>query len=66
MPRKHKALPKKVGSTVPGRGKIKRIRTINLDGKYIKVGVVPKAGPKGGHTVAGPVHKIKKKVKKKR
>ena len=57
-------LPKKVGAKVLGRGKIKRIRRINLDGKYINVGVVSKKGPRGGTTVAGPVHKIKKKRKK--
>ena len=57
--------PKKVGAIVPGRGKIKRIRRVSLDGKYINVGVVSKKGPRGGTTVAGPVHK-KKKTRKKR
>ena len=60
-----KGKPKKVGAKVPGRGKIKRIRRINLDGKYINVGVVSKEGKRGGHTIAGPVHKIKKKKRKK-
>lgn len=64
MPKaKKKKLPKKVGATVPGRGKIKRIRTVSLNGKYIKVGVVSKKGPRGGMTVAGPVRKKKKKQK---
>lgn len=46
------------------RGGVKRYRTIKpTKGTYIHVGVVPKAGPKGGHTVAGPVHH-KKKVKR--
>lgn len=35
-------------------------RTIVLPGgKYIRVAVVRKPGPRGGHTVAGPVHKKK-------
>jgi len=54
-----------VGSKVPGRGKIKRIRRISLDGEYINVGVVSKAGPRGGHTISGPVHKKRKSKKKK-
>jgi len=58
--------PKKVGAKVPGRGKIKSIRTVKVSPtKYIHVGVVPEAGPKGGHTVSGPVHTIKKKKRKK-
>lgn len=27
--------------------------------RYIHVAVVKKAGPRGGHTVAGPVHRTK-------
>jgi hypothetical protein len=39
------------------RGGAKRYRTIvPKPGKYIHVAVVPKAGPRGGHTVAGDVH----------
>lgn len=61
MSREKKRRPKKVGSVVPGRGKIKRIRTVKLsEDKYIHVGVVPKKGPRGGHTVSGPVHKKKR------
>jgi len=41
------------------RGGAKRWRTKKVDG-YIHVAVVPKAGPRGGHTVAGPVHQKKK------
>jgi len=45
------------------RGGAKRWRTKKLDGEYIHVAVVPKKGPRGGHTVAGPVHKPKGKKK---
>lgn len=41
---------------------VKRTRTVHPPGrpdKYIHVDVVKKAGPKGGHTVAGPVHTVK-------
>jgi hypothetical protein len=39
------------------RGGAKRYRTIvPKPGKYIHVAVVPKAGPRGGRTVAGEVH----------
>ncbi len=42
------------------RGGAKRYRTLKISPtKYIHVAVVPKAGPQGGHTVAGPVHEIK-------
>jgi len=54
--------PKKVGATYPGRGKIKRIRTIKPNRRtYIRVGVVSTKGPRGGTTVSGPVRKIKKR-----
>ena len=53
---------KKVGSTYPGRGKIKRKRTIKPNRRtYIHISVVSKKGPRGGTTVAGPVRKIKKR-----
>lgn len=40
------------------RGGAVRYRTLKLpSGKYIRVAVVRKAGPRGGHTVAGPVRK---------
>jgi hypothetical protein len=43
------------------RGGAKRWRTVRLpDGKYVKVAIVKKPGPRGGHTVAGPVHTKKK------
>lgn len=49
-------------ATVRKRGGSIRTRTIKLPGgKYMHVDVVPKAGPRGGHTVAGPVKKKKKK-----
>ncbi len=39
------------------RGGAVRWRTVKLeDGRVIRVAVVKKAGPRGGHTVAGPVH----------
>lgn len=45
---------------ISARGGAKRWRTVRLkNGKYIKVAIVPKAGPQGGHTVAGPVRKKK-------
>ena len=40
------------------RGGARKYRTVTLpNGKYVRVAVVPKAGPRGGHTVAGPVRK---------
>lgn len=43
------------------RGGAKRWRTVKLpDGRYVRVAIVKKAGPRGGHTVAGPVRKTKK------
>jgi len=42
------------------RGGIQRIRTISLDGKYFHVGIVPQEGPRGGRTIAGPIHTKKK------
>jgi len=41
------------------RGGAKRWRTKKLDGKHIHIAVVRKAGPRGGRTVAGRVHKTK-------
>jgi hypothetical protein len=44
------------------RGGAVRYRTIKLkNGKYVHVAIVRKAGKRGGHTVAGPVHKDKGK-----
>ena len=41
---------------IKARGGAKRWRTVKLpDGRTVKVAVVKKAGPRGGHTVAGPV-----------
>lgn len=45
---------------IRARGGAKRWRTIKLaNGKTIRVAIVKKAGPRGGHTVAGPVHSKK-------
>lgn len=42
-------------SEVERRGGALKYRTVRLpNGRYIKVAVVSKAGPRGGHTVAGP------------
>lgn len=44
------------------RGGVKRWRTIRLKGgKFLRVAVVPKAGPRGGHTVAGEPQERKDK-----
>jgi hypothetical protein len=44
-------------SEIKARGGAKRWRTVKLpNGKTVKVAIVKKAGPRGGHTVAGPVH----------
>lgn len=43
------------------RGGAVRWRTLRLkDGRTIRIAIVRKAGPRGGHTVAGPVHGRKK------
>lgn len=43
------------------RGGAKKWRTVKVDeDKYVHVAVVSKAGPRGGHTVAGKVRKAKK------
>ncbi len=43
------------------RGGAKKWRTKKLPGgKYTHIAVVPEAGPQGGHTIAGEVHKKKK------
>ena len=48
-------------SEIRARGGAKRWRTITLpDGRTVKVAIVKKAGPRGGHTVAGPVRGRKK------
>lgn len=39
------------------RGGVIRYRTVKLkNGKYVRIAVVRKAGPRGGHTLAGHVH----------
>lgn len=44
------------------RGGALRWRTVKLpNGKTVRVAVVRRAGPRGGHTVAGPVHTAKGK-----
>lgn len=43
------------------RGGAVRWRTVTLkNGDTVRVAIVRKAGPHGGHTVAGPVHKKRK------
>jgi len=45
--------------------KVKRYRTKSLPGgKYIRIAIVKKPGPRGGHSIAGKVKKKKKKKKK--
>ena len=45
-----------------GRGRVLRTRTKKLGkGKYIHVEVMSKKGPRGGRTVAGPVHRVKRR-----
>jgi hypothetical protein len=49
---------------VKKRGGSTKTRTVKVGkNQYMHCEVVPKAGPKGGHTVCGPV-KTKKKGKK--
>lgn len=39
---------------IKARGGAKKWRTVKLpDGRTVKVAIVKKAGPRGGHTVAG-------------
>lgn len=41
-------------SEIKARGGAKRWRTVKLpSGKYVKIAIVKKAGPRGGYTVAG-------------
>lgn len=43
------------------RGGVVRYRTKRLPGgKYIHIAIVRKRGPRGGRTVAGPVHQRKR------
>lgn len=50
---------------IAARGGAVRWRTIKRpDGSTIRVAVVKKAGPHGGHTVAGPVHPVSKDRKR--
>lgn len=50
---------------VAARGGAKKWRTVKLrDGRYVRVAVVKNAGPRGGHTVAGPVRQDKKRGEK--
>lgn len=51
---------------IAARGGAVRWRTVKLkNGKYVRVAIVKKSGPRGGHTVAGPVRKDKRKGEKK-
>jgi len=46
------------------RGGAKRYRTITLPGgKYLHLAIVAKAGPRGGHTVAGPIRTRKRRLR---
>ncbi|OHB57735.1 MAG: hypothetical protein A2173_03815 [Planctomycetes bacterium RBG_13_44_8b] len=54
-------LPDKPGGKVPGRGTVKKIRTIvPKPGQYIHVRVMSKEGPRGGKTIASGVQTKKK------
>lgn len=47
---------------IAARGGAVKWRTVRLkNGKYVRVAIVKKAGPRGGHTVAGDVKKRKGK-----
>lgn len=47
---------------IAARGGAVRWRTVKLKGgKTIRVAVVRQAGPRGGHTIAGRVHKTGRK-----
>lgn len=47
---------------IAARGGALKWRTVKTpDGKTIRIAVVKKTGPRGGHTVAGPIHKGKGK-----
>lgn len=46
---------------IAARGGAVRWRTVKLKGgRTVRIAVVKKAGPRGGHTVAGPAHAKKK------
>lgn len=45
---------------IAARGGAIKWRTVRLsNGKYVRVAVVRKSGPRGGRTIAGPVRKKK-------
>lgn len=45
---------------IAARGGVRKWRTVQLpDGRYVRMAIVRKAGPRGGHTVAGPVKRKK-------
>jgi hypothetical protein len=45
---------------IEDRGGALRWRTVKLkNGKYVRVAITRRKGPRGGRTVAGPVHKSK-------
>ena len=55
-------MPASAEATARARGGIKGYRQVKLkDGQTILVAIVPKAGPRGGHTVVlrGPVEGVK-------
>lgn len=42
------------------RGGAKKWRTVKVgNGKYLRIAIVPKRGKRGGHTVGGPIRKVK-------
>jgi hypothetical protein len=46
---------------IASRGGAVQWRTVTLkNGDTVRVAIVRKAGPRGGHTVAGPVHEKRK------
>lgn len=46
---------------IKARGGAKYWRTVKLkDGRTLKIAIVRRKGPRGGTTVAGPVHEKKK------
>lgn len=56
-----KNLPDKPGGKVPGRGTVKKIRTIKpTPDTFAHVRVMSKEGPRGGKTIASGVQTKKK------
>lgn len=52
---------------ITARGGAEKWRTVKTsDGRTIRIAVVRKAGPRGGRTVAGPIHQDPKRGEKKK